>query len=130
MADDYYQTLGVGRDASAAEIQKAYRDMARKYHPDVNPDKSAKKKFQEVQKAFDVLNDPKKREMYDRFGSSFEEAGAAPQGGYTHSAGPGGGFEGFDFSQIFGEGGGGGGGFADLFSQLRRGAGEAGARRE
>src|SRR6266508_5508904 len=81
MAKDYYHTLGLNRNASQAEIQKAYRDLARKHHPDLNPDdKKAKEKFQEVQEAFDVLNDPKKREMYDRYGSSFEQAGAA-QGG-------------------------------------------------
>mgnify|MGYP000860873657 FL=1 len=67
MAEDYYKTLGVRRDASQAEIQKAYRDLARKYHPDLHPDeKDAKRKFQQVQTAFDVLNDPEKREMYDR----------------------------------------------------------------
>ena len=82
MAKDFYHTLGVGRDASQAEIQKAYRNLARKFHPDVNPDdKQAKQKFQEVQEAFDVLNDPKKREMYDRYGSSFQQAGAGPGGG-------------------------------------------------
>lgn len=76
MARDYYQVLGVSRDASQADIQKAYRELARKYHPDLNPnDKDAKKKFQEVQEAFEVLNDPKKREMYDRYGSSFQGAG-------------------------------------------------------
>ncbi len=136
MAEDYYKTLGVSRSASQADIQKAYRELARKYHPDMNPDdKTAKKKFQEVQAAFDALNDPKKREMYDRYGSSFETMG---QGGpqYTYSwggpggAGPGGagpgGFspEDIDFSQFFGERFGepapGGGGFADLFSQFRR----------
>ncbi len=78
MAEDYYKTLGVPRNAAQAEIQKAYRELARKYHPDMNPDdKTAKKKFQQVQAAFDVLNNPEKREMYDRYGSSFETMGGA-----------------------------------------------------
>ncbi len=69
MAEDYYKTLGVRRDASQAEIQKAYRELARKFHPDLNPDdKTAKTKFQQVQKAFDVLNDPEKRELYYLYG--------------------------------------------------------------
>ena len=92
MAEDYYKTLGVPRNASQADIQKAYRELARKYHPDMNPDdKTAKKKFQQVQAAFDVLNNPEKREMYDRYGSSFETMGAGgPQhGGYTWSWSPG-----------------------------------------
>ena len=85
MAEDYYKTLGVPKNASQAEIQKAYRDLARKYHPDMNPDdKTAKKKFQQVQAAFDVLNNAEKREMYDRYGSSFETMGGGggpqPQG--------------------------------------------------
>ena len=67
MAKDFYKTLGVKRDASQADIQKAYRDLARKYHPDMNPDDpKASKKFQEIQDAFDVLNAPEKRQMYDQ----------------------------------------------------------------
>ena len=106
MADDYYKTLGVKRDASQADIQKAYRDLARKYHPDLNPDdKTAKKKFQEVQTAFDVLNDPGKREMYDRYGANFEQMGqgAGPQRRGPARGQPGMGPEDFDFSQFFGE---------------------------
>ena len=73
------QDAGVSRNASQADIQKAYRELARKYHPDMNPDdKSATKKFQQIQRAFDVLNNPEKREMYDRYGSSFETMGAGP----------------------------------------------------
>lgn len=137
MAEDYYKTLEVSRDASAADIQKAYRKLARKYHPDLNPDDaSAKTKFQEVQRAFDVLNDPSKRELYDRYGSSFESmgagaAGSGPRGGgggrYTWSnAG-----EEIDFSQLFGQRGAGAdpsGMFGDIFTQFRR-AGGGGARR-
>ncbi len=129
MAEDYYKTLGVKRDATQADLEKAYRALAKKYHPDLNPDdKTAKKKFQAVQAAFDVLNDPKKRELYDRYGSSFEDvARAKAQGG---GAGPGGfhpgqmppGAEDIDFSQLFGgQFGGGQGGFADIFSQFRGG---------
>ena len=111
MADDYYKTLGVPRNASAAEIQKAYREKARLYHPDLHPDdKGAKRKFQELQAAFDVLNDPEKREMFDRYGSSFEArrtgAGPRPDGGRAWAA-PGGEFEfNFDesgFKQFFGD---------------------------
>lgn len=128
MAQDYYKTLGVRRDASQAEIQKAYRELARKYHPDRNPDdKTAKKKFQEVQAAFDVLNDPQKREMYDRYGSSFETVGAGgPYGGGSWGGSPGTGFTGhgfedIDFGQFFGErfGTGPGVDLGDIFSQFR-----------
>ena len=140
MAEDYYKTLGVRRDASQAEIEDAYRDLTRKWHPDRNPDKEAGRKFQEIQAAFDVLSDQKKRDLYDRYGSSFESTGAAdPKVVITGAArsGPGhGGFEGegFDFSQFFGERfgaqpqPGGGGGFGDFFSQFRQ-AGAGGARR-
>jgi curved DNA-binding protein len=131
MATDYYETLGVGRTASAEEIQKAYRNLARKYHPDRNPDDtSAKKKFQEVQAAFDVLNDAEKRKMYDQYGSNYEAftrggpAGDGPgQGKWTYSTGPQ--TYPFDLNDLFGgaaEGSTGGGGFADLFKQFGRGA--------
>lgn len=139
MADDYYSILGVPRNASQADIQKAYRDLARKYHPDLHPDdKDATKKFQQVQAAFDVLNAPEKREMYDRYGSSFETRGAGGPGGpggAAWSQGPEGGFQ-FDFddgfAQFFGDrfGAGGepsGGGFGDFFRQFR-GANKRGSK--
>jgi len=130
MAKDYYKTLGVHRNASQDEIRKAYRELARKYHPDLNPDdKSAKQKFQEVQAAFDVLGDSQKREMYDRYGSSFETMGGGPQQAPPWGTGPGGTsgaytFDDIDFSQFFGErfGGGGPAGFEDLFGQFAQGA--------
>jgi DnaJ-class molecular chaperone len=96
MAEDHYQTLGVPRTASAEDIRKAYRELARKYHPDLHPDdESAQKKFKEVQTAFDVLNDSSKREMYDRYGSAFEgvgAGGAGPRGGWGGGGGGWGGF--------------------------------------
>jgi DnaJ-class molecular chaperone len=134
MAEDHYQTLGVPRTASAEDIRKAYRELARKYHPDLHPDDAAaKEKFKQVQTAFDVLNDPSKREMYDRYGSAFEGVGAGgPRGGWSSGGpfpgggGPGG-FGGFgvgggeiDLESLFG----GAGGFAEMF----RGAGGGGAR--
>jgi len=122
MAEDYYQTLGVPRTASAEDIRKAYRELARKYHPDLHPDDAAaKEKFKQVQTAFDVLNDQSKREMYDRYGSSFEGVGAGgPGGGPGGGRGPfpGGGFPGggeIDLESLFG--GAGGGGFGDLFGR-------------
>ena len=129
MAQDYYATLGVSRSASPEEIQKAYRSLARKYHPDMNPDDAtAKKKFQEVQAAFDVLSDAEKRKRYDQFGADFESVGAA--GGprtwrYTTTGGgpqtyP------FDLNDLFGGGepdSEGGPGFADLFKQFSQARG-------
>src|SRR4029079_3536053 len=81
--EDYYKTLGVKRDAKPDEIKKAYRRLARKYHPDVNPgDKSAEERFKQMSEAFDVLSDPKKKAVYDRFGQYSENlADAAARGG-------------------------------------------------
>ncbi len=115
---DYYNILGVKKDAKADEIKKAYRRLARKHHPDVNPgDKASEDKFKDVQEAYDVLSDDKKRKVFDRFGYYADNldpdspfAGAAPGGG------PGGyGFSGFDFSETSG---GGGSRFSDIFSDL------------
>jgi DnaJ-class molecular chaperone len=131
MAADYYKTLGVPRNASLADIQKAYRELARKHHPDMNPDKpQAVKKFQEIQAAFDVLNNPEKREMYDRYGSSFETMGQGAPQGASWGAGPGGGVnvEDIDFSQFFGDRfGEGSGGLGDIFSHVRRAASRGGS---
>ncbi len=127
MAEDYYKILGIDRGASDSEIQKAYRKLARKYHPDMNPDdQTAKEKFQAIQRAYDVLNDPEKRRQYDRYGNSFESAGG---GGPTWQAYPGGsgGVHEVDFSQLFGGPGGSGYGGAEEF--LRQFMGGGGSRR-
>jgi len=100
---DYYETLGVGRDASAEELRKAYRRLARKHHPDLNPgDKAAEDRFKTVQAAYDVLSDPKKKEMYDQVGF-YSENGVPPSG--AGRGGPNMGFGGFDFSEHFARGG-------------------------
>ncbi len=106
---DYYEVLGIARDATPEAIKKAYRSLARKHHPDVNPgDKSAEAKFKEVQGAYDVLSDAEKRALYDRYGkAAFEGMAAGPRPGgqeYTFRQG-GPGFESFDFSEFFGPGG-------------------------
>jgi DnaJ-class molecular chaperone len=120
MAEDYYKILEIPRNASPDQIQKAYRRLARKYHPDMNPDdRAAKEKFQKVQQAYDVLNDAKKRQMYDQFGSGFESMGGGPGGGWRTAQGGAAGFEDIDFSQIFGQAG--GGGFEDIFRQFAGG---------
>src|ERR1017187_5339842 len=91
--EDFYKTLGVPREASAADIQKAYRELARKHHPDMNPDNpKAVKKFKQVQPAFNVLTSPEKGEMPDRYGSSFEAMGEGAPHGPHWEAGTGGGF--------------------------------------
>jgi molecular chaperone DnaJ len=126
---DPYEVLGVPRSAGDAEVKKAYRRLARKFHPDVNlGDASASKRFQEIAAAYEILKDPKKKERYDRFGETGEppDAAARPPRGGPWGAGPGG-----DASRTspFGRGGGGGGGyrwsgdFSDLFSDLFSGAG-------
>ena len=121
---DYYQTLGVKRDASADEVRKAYRRLARKHHPDLNPgDKTSEDRFKQVQEAYDILSDAKKRKMFDQFG--FYSESGVPGGGPQPSPGAGFGFGGFDFSDGPGGAGGGpqggaggGGSFSDLFSQF------------
>src|SRR5580704_14071264 len=104
MAQDYYQTLGVARDASADDIRKAYRKLARKHHPDLNPgDKAAEDRFKKVQEAYDILSDPKKKQMYDQGGFYSENgmpAGPGPGAG-GRDQGPHMGFGGFDFSDVF-----------------------------
>ncbi len=107
---DYYEVLGVGRDADDAAIKKAYRVLAKKYHPDMNPgDAEAEKKFKEASEAYAVLSDPDKRRQYDQFGHAAFEGGAGGAGGF-------GGFDfsGADFSDIFGDI------FGDLFGGGRR----------
>lgn len=127
---DYYKILGVKKDAKADEVKKSYRRLARKFHPDVNPnDKTAEEKFKEVQEAYDVLSDDKKRKVFDRFGyyndnldvNSPFGAGASAAAGTAGS--PGFDFSGFDFSSTSGTGG--GSSFRDIFSDLFGGGGGA-----
>jgi len=131
MADDYYKVLGVSRTASAEEIQKSYRKLAAKCHPDMNPDDvQAKKRFQELQKAYEVLGDPEKRKLYDQFGPGFEQMGGF-RGGPTGAGGGGNPFEGMDFEQVLRGGGGGqafpfGDNFNDILQQFMGGAAGAG----
>ncbi|MDQ3013055.1 MAG: DnaJ domain-containing protein, partial [Acidobacteriota bacterium] len=129
--EDYYKALGVSRTASADDIRKAYRRLARKHHPDVNPgDKAAEEKFKRISEANDVLSDPKKREVYDKFGSYSENLRDASARGA--GAGAAGGGVDFDWSGVFTGGGAGaesqaagGGSFRDIFSDLFSGSGRA-----
>ena len=89
MADkrDYYEVLGVGRDADDTALKKAYRQLAKKYHPDTNPgDKEAEAKFKEASEAYAVLSDPQKRQQYDQFGHAAFEGGAGGGGGFPGEA--------------------------------------------
>ncbi|HBE70231.1 MAG TPA: J domain-containing protein [Planctomycetaceae bacterium] len=136
MAQDYYQLLGVSRSASQDEIQKAYRGLARKYHPDLNPDdKVAQQKFKDIQHAYDVIGEPEKREQYDRFGPDFERAGSSPfQGaggpGFEGVFGGSGGFQMDDLGDLFRQfAGGGPGGGAGSGNPFGQGAGGAGRQR-
>ncbi len=104
---DFYDVLGVSKGADEKEIKKAFKGLARKYHPDVSKEENAEEKFKEIQEAYAVLSDSNKRAQYDQFGhAAFEQGGA---GGF------GGGAQGFDFGDIFSEIFGGGGGFGGGF---------------
>ena len=109
---DYYEVLGVDRNADEATIKKAYRTLAKKYHPDMNPgDKEAERKFKEASEAYAILSDPEKRKQYDQFGhAAFENGGAGGFGGFD--------FNGADFGDIFGDI------FGDFFGGRRGGAGD------
>ena len=111
MADkrDYYEVLGIQKGATDAEIKKAYRGLAKKYHPDVNPgDKEAEAKFKEVNEAYEVLSDADKKAKYDQYGHAAFDPAAGAGGGYGGFGGFGGGFD-MDFGDIFGSFFGGGG---------------------
>jgi molecular chaperone DnaJ len=143
---DYYAILGVKKSASAEDIRKAFRKLARKYHPDVNPDKKAEEKFKELSEANDVLSDPKKRKIYDQLGFYSDNIDPAAAEAYARGGGgrgspfggaQGGGhgapfdFSGFDFSDFTGGGrqspsGNAGGGFRDIFSSIFGGGHGAG----
>jgi len=128
---DYYKTLGVAKNASAEDIKKAYRKLARKLHPDVNPnDKEAHKKFQQINEANEVLSDPEKRKKYDQYGENWKHADQyeqARQHQQQQGAGGFGGFGGGGFGSNFGGGeytysGEEEGGFSDFFESLFGGA--------
>src|SRR2546425_10182977 len=100
---DYYKTLGVDRSANEAQIKAAYRKLARKHHPDVNPgNKDAEKRFKEINEAYQVVGDPEKRKKYDLLGADWER-GAAEEDLRQRYAGQGGasGTESADFSELF-----------------------------
>src|SRR6266571_534871 len=143
---DYYEILGVKKSASVDDIRKAFRKLARKYHPDVNPgDKAAEEKFKEISEANDVLSDPKKRKIYDQLGFYSDNIDPAAAEAYARGGGFGAGgfgatppggrggqgfdFSGFDFSDPGSAGGrsGGAGGFRDIFSSIFGGGGRVAA---
>ena len=117
---DYYKILGVSRDIPQKDVKKAYLKRAKQFHPDLHPDDpKAKAKFQALNEAYDVLNDPEKRKKYDQYGEqwrqaeAYEKAGGGFGGQWSGGEGP---FDGFDFSSFGSSGGGFSGGFADFGS--------------
>jgi len=139
---DYYQTLGVARNADGKEIKKAFRKLARENHPDLNPDNAeSERKFKEVNEAYEVLSDPDKRRKYDQFGAQWEQyerAGVNPSD-FARGFGGGGGSRNIspeEFERMFGgfgrtgggAGGGGAGGFSDFFETLFSSQGGRGAQ--
>jgi curved DNA-binding protein len=128
---DYYATLSVKKDASQDDIQKAYKKLARKFHPDVNKDPQAEVKFKEIGEAYEVLKDPDKRQKYDQYGSAWNRArqsggSGVPPGWNVHYGDSGAG--GFDFGDLGGMGGG-GERFSSFFDMLFGGGGPGGQRR-
>jgi curved DNA-binding protein len=136
---DYYQSLGLSRDANEKEIKRTFRRLAREHHPDVNPgDAGAEERFKEINEAYEVLSDPEKRDKYDRLGADWQrwqQAGGRPGGfdwGRWTTAAPGGGGQRVhvqyggpeDLGDLFG----GGGSFSDFFSQIFGGAAPGGFR--
>lgn len=118
MAKDYYDILGVSKDASEAEIKKAYRKLAHTYHPDKKGGDEAK--FKEVNEAYQTLSDPQKRQQYNQFGSNYQQAGGAGGFGSYGNA------QGFSFEDLFGQSGFSfGGGFEDVFSDVFGGRGRS-----
>ncbi len=127
---DFYQILGVSNNASEEEIKKAYRRLAKTYHPDINKDKAAEEKFKEISEAYNVLSEPKKRKEYDTLRSSpfgqYTRTGTAGPGGFQWEFRSGGPEQGFDFGEM--------GNVGNLFEELfqmggmRQGAGRRGAR--
>ncbi|MBY0404577.1 MAG: DnaJ domain-containing protein, partial [Cyanobacteria bacterium] len=125
---DYYEILGVSRAATEKEIKSAFRKLARKYHPDVDP--SSAEKFKEINEAYEVLGDPDKRKRYDSLGANYRHgSGFTPPPGFDGFGGAGGG-QYQDFSSFFNDAGGQSGGFSDffdmLFGQMRSQQGHAG----
>lgn len=131
MARDYYEALGISRDATAEQIQQAFRTLARRYHPDVNKDPGAEDRFKEINEAYHVLSDPQTRRRYDRFGEDFRrvpedwdervDAGASRSGGFGTGGRPGprvrsgfGGAGGINIEDLFGDIFSGGGGFGPI----------------
>lgn len=121
MATNYYETLGLKKNASQKEIKAAYRRLARKLHPDVNPgDKSAEARFKEINRAYEVISDAEKRAKYDRYGENWEQAEAFEKARAAYGGGPGGSqtFT-FDINDLLRrQGGGGGGGFEDILGGI------------